>query len=74
MKKRIVSKKLELNKRTVVNFDPDGMISLKNIKGGETFTCVTCNTCLRVPGGSFCIACYGDSEAPDCTQSGGPTC
>ena len=73
MKARKVSKKLALNKRTVVNFDDGSKINLKNIKGGETypcptFTCVTCNTCLTPPGGSFCIACYGDSEAPDCTE------
>ena len=79
MKKRKVSKKLTLNKRTVVNFDVDSMINLKNIKGGDTYpcptyTCITCNTCLSPPGGTNCIACYGDSEAETCECSGGATC
>jgi hypothetical protein len=75
MKKRKVSKKLALNKRTVVNFDVDSMINLRNIKGGDpTFTCIFCNTGLTPPGGSNCIACYGDSEAETCECSGGATC
>jgi hypothetical protein len=79
MKARKVSKKLALNKRTVVNFDGDSRINLKNLKGGETYpcptyTCITCNTLLTPAGGSLCLACYGDSEAPDCTVSGAPTC
>ncbi len=62
MKMRKISRKLALNKRTVVNFDVDSMINIKNIKGGETYTCITCDTCLSPPGGSHCLACMQPYE------------
>ena len=50
MKQRKLSRKLFLNKKTIANLD-----TLSDIKGG---TPGTAETCLRVPGGSNCLACY----------------
>ena len=59
MKTRKISKKLILNKKTIANLD-----SLTDIKGG---TPGTVDTCLRVPGGSNCLAC--PQPLPDPTDN-----
>jgi hypothetical protein len=59
MKQKSISKKLSLNKKTVVNLDA---VRLLNIKGGNADTEV-CPVAATDEGWSFCVC---QTEAPTC--------
>jgi hypothetical protein len=56
MKTKKFNKKLRLNKKTVAHLIN---VNMNDIKGGNGTT-GTVDTCLPIPGGTYCIACYQD--------------